>query len=338
MSRGQNQKLKLYFLNQIMLERTDETHWLTMSEILKALEEYEVTAERKSIYTDLQELKIFGTIVDSEQRGKLTYYHVIERTFDLPELKLLVDAIQSSKFITVNKTNKLISKLEAFCSKEDAKKLQRQVFVQNRIKNMNETIYYSVDAIHEAISENKQIKFQYFKWNLDKEMVPTHDGQYISVSPWALTWDDENYYLVAYDAVAEKIKHYRVDKMAHISTTDEMRQGKEHFKMFDTASYAKKNFAMYGGEEEIVVVELKNEMCGVFIDRFGKDISFQKVDSEHSKVRLKVALSRHFFGWIFALGPDVRIVGPESVVKQVNEEIERLKSQYNFGAYASKLS
>ena len=328
MSRGQNQKLKLYFLNQIMLERTDENHWLTMSEILKALEEYEVTAERKSIYTDLQELKIFGTIVDSEQRGKLTYYHVIERTFDLPELKLLVDAIQSSKFITVNKTNKLISKLEAFCCKEDAKKLQRQVFVQNRIKNMNETIYYSVDAIHEAISENKQIKFQYFKWNLDKEMVPTHDGQYISVSPWALTWDDENYYLVAYDAVAEKIKHYRVDKMTHISTIDEMRQGKEHFKMFDTASYAKKNFAMYGGEEEIVVVELKNEMCGVFIDRFGKDIPVKKVDENHSETRVEVAISPQFFGWVISLGNEVMLTGPGEVVEELKNFAKEFLKQY----------
>lgn len=311
-----------------MVNKTDDTHSLTMPQILDELEKCEVTAERKSIYTDLQDLEKLGVEISSEQVGKYTYYSVSGREFELPELKLLVDAIQSSKFITVKKSNDLIKKLEGFCSKYEASQLQRQVFVQDRIKTMNESIYYSVDTLHAAIAENKQIKFKYFQWNIKKEQVLKHDGKFITVSPWALTWDDENYYLVAYDEPSGKIKHYRVDKMLRISMLDEPRAGKEHFKQWNTADYAKKNFAMFGGEEEDVTVWLENSMCGVFIDRFGKDITFNPVDTDHSTVRIKVALSSHFIGWIFALGDKVKIVGNQAVVEKVNDEVDRLIRQY----------
>ena len=328
MSRGMNQKFKLYYLKKIMTAKTDENHAITMPQILSELEKYEVTAERKSIYTDLEDLEVLGIDIGKEQEGKYTYYRVIGRLFELPELKLLVDAIQSSKFITARKSNDLIRKLETFCSEYEAKQLQRQVYVQNRIKTMNESIYYSVDAIHSAIAENKQIMFRYFNWNIKKEPELRHNGEFYCISPWALSWDDENYYLVGYDSIDEKIKHYRVDKMLNISMTDKKRDGKELFDKFDTADYARKNFAMFGGEEEDVTVWLENSMCGIFIDRFGKDISFIPVDKDHSTVRLKVAMSAHFLGWVFALGPKVKITGPQSVLKKVREELERLNSQY----------
>ena len=328
MSRGTNQKFKLYHLKNIMLSKTDDTHALTMPQILGELEKYEVTAERKSIYTDLQDLEKLGVEVTSEQVGKYTYYSVCGRQFELPELKLLVDAIQSSKFITVKKSNDLIKKLESFCSEYEAKQLQRQVYVQDRIKTMNESIYYSVDTIHNAITENKQIKFKYFQWNIKKEQELKHDGEFYWISPWALTWDDENYYLVGYDAEAGKIKHFRVDKMLKISMIDKPREGKEHFKQWNTADYAKKNFAMFGGEEENVTVELENEMCGIFIDRFGKDISFIPIDENHSRVHLKVAMSEHFLGWIFALGNKVKIVGPDEVTERIVTMLNRLNEQY----------
>lgn len=328
MARGANQKLKLFRLAEIMQAKTDEDHYLTMPEILEELEKYDIFAERKSIYNDLRELEELGIEIDSEQRGKLTYYHVIGRKFELPELKLLVDAIQSSKFITVKKTNDLIKKLESFCSEYEARQLQRQVFVQDRIKAMNESVYYSVDAIHTAISENKKIRFQYFKWNTKKEAELRNDGEFYVVSPWALSWDDENYYLVAYDGKAGKIKHYRVDKLLKIDMVDEAREGKEFFETFNAADYAKRNFAMFGGEEESVTILLENDMCGVFIDRFGKDISFVKVDDNHCTLRLKVALSRHFIGWIIALGPQVKITGSKKVLDYMNAEIKRLQEQY----------
>ena len=217
MPKGTNQKLKLYRLAQIMLENTDDEHYITMPEIMEELGKYEVTADRKTIYADLRDLSVLGIEVEGEPIGNRYHYRVVNRPFELPELKLLVDSIQSSKFITEKKTNTLIKKLEKLVSKYDAQRLQRQVYVSGRIKTMNESIYYTVDAIHNAISENKKIKFQYFQWNVKKEMELRHGGAWYHISPWGLSWDDENYYMIGYDTEAQLIKHYRVDKMLHNS-------------------------------------------------------------------------------------------------------------------------
>ena len=251
MPKGSNQKFKLYRLAQIMQEQTDDEHYITMPEIMDGLAKYDVTADRKSVYNDLRDLSVLGIDVEGEPVGNRYHYHVVNRAFELPELKLLVDAIQSSKFITEKKSNALIKKLETLVSKYDAQKLQRQVFVSGRIKTMNESIYYTVDAIHKAISENKKIKFQYYQWNVKKEMELRHNGVWYHISPWGLSWDDENYYLVGYDSDAEQIKHYRVDKMLHIKLSNESRDGKEHFKKLDMADYAKKSFGMFGGKNRL---------------------------------------------------------------------------------------
>ena len=329
MPKGTNNKFKLYRLAQIMLEKTDEDHYITMPEIMAALNEYEITADRKTIYADLKDLEQFGIEVEGEPVGNRYHYHVVSRSFELPELKLLVDAIQSSKFITARKSNALIKKLEKLASKYEAMKLQRQVFVSGRIKTMNESIYYTVDAIHNAISENRKIRFQYFQWNVKKEMELRHDGAYYYVSPWGLSWDDENYYLVGYDSEAEKIKHYRVDKMLHIQMTDEKREGKEHFKKLDMADYTKKSFGMYGGKEQRVKLLVKNDLAGVMIDRFGKDIMMMPIDDKHFTVNVDVRVSGPFLGWIISLGEGVKIVGPDEVAEQMKMEIVRLVKQYN---------
>ena len=227
MPKGTNQKFKLYRLAQIMMEKTDEEHFITMPEIMEALQAYEITADRKTIYADLKDLEQLGIEVEGEPVGNRYHYHVVSRLFELPELKLLVDAIQSSKFITERKSNVLIKKLEKLVSQYDALKLQRQVYVSGRIKTMNESIYYNVDAIHNAISENRKIRFQYFQWNVKKEMELRHNGAFYHISPWGLSWHNENYYLVGYDTESAKIKHYRVDKMLRIQMTEEEREGKE---------------------------------------------------------------------------------------------------------------
>lgn len=328
MPKGTNQKFKLYRLAQIMLEKTDDEHFITMQEIMAALGEYEITADRKSIYTDLRDLEKLGIEVEGEPVGNRYHYHVVNRPFELPELKLLVDAIQSSKFITEKKSNALIKKLEKLVSRYEATKLQRQVYVSGRIKTMNESIYYTVDAIHNAISENKKIRFQYFQWNVKKEMELRHNGAYYHISPWGLSWDDENYYLVGYDAEAGQIKHYRVDKMLHIRMSDEKREGKEHFKKLDMADYAKKSFGMFGGKEQQVKLLVENSLAGVIIDRFGKDVMLIPADAEHFTVNVNVRVSSPFLGWIISLGEGVKIIGPDEVVEQVKKEIERLIRQY----------
>ena len=208
-------------------------------------------------------------------------------------------------------------------------KLQRQVYVSGRIKTMNESIYYTVDAIHNAISENRKIRFQYFQWNVKKEMELRHNGAWYHISPWGLSWDDENYYLVGYDSDAGQIKHYRVDKMLHIQMSEEKREGREHFKKLDMADYAKKSFGMFGGKEQEVKLLVANNLAGVIIDRFGKDVMMIPKDEEHFIVNVEVHVSKQFLGWIFSLGEGVRILSPNEVVEQMKQEIERLERQYN---------
>lgn len=330
MSRGTNQKFKFTYLMKIMQAKTDDEHSLTMPQIMDELEKYNVTAERKSIYTDFQDMtEKFGVEIIKEQIGRETYYHVGAREFELAEVKLLIDAIQSSKFITLKKSRELIAKIKSFVSEHQAKQLQRQVYINDRVKTMNESVYYNVDDVHTAINQNKKIRFKYYKWDINKKLVPRHNGDWFVVSPWALTWDDENYYMVAFDDLDHKIKHYRVDKMMRISIEDEMREGKEEFKNFDMAEYSKSTFGMYQGQKKKVKIQFANDMCGVFIDRFGKDISFRPIDEEHSELLVDVNVSPQFFGWIFSLGKDVKVTGPSEVVEQMREAAKEFLGNLN---------
>ena len=328
MPKGTNQKFKLYYLSRIMLEKTDDDHMIDMSEIKTALEAYGVTADRKSLYDDLEALRVLGVDVIGEKVGRNYYYHVGGKQFEIAELKLLVDAIQSSKFITEKKSKELIKKLTDMASHYEATQLKRQVVVQGRVKTMNESIYYFVDDVHRAIAENKKIRFEYMKWNEQKKMVRRKDGSYI-VSPWALTWDDENYYLIAFDEEAGCIKHFRVDKLKSIEVLDELREGKEEFKAFNLAKYAKMSFGMFGGKSTKVKITFDNEMAGVFIDRFGRDISIYPADKKGwSEITVDVAMSDQFLGWIFALGPKVKILGPTEVVKKFKDELKNMSKLY----------
>lgn len=328
MAKGANQKLKLLYLIKILLEKTDELHSITMPEILSSLETYGVTAERKSIYDDFEALRLYGMDIIGEQRNKTYYYRVGKRDFELAELKLLVDAVQSSKFVTAKKSNELIKKIENMASKYEASKLQRQVYVTERIKTMNESIYYNVDKIHAAVGSNVKIRFQYFQWNVEKKMELRKNGEFYCISPWALSWDNENYYLIGFDNEAGIIKHYRVDKMLHIDLMEEKREGKDLFDKFDIAVYAKKMFGMYDGEIQIVKLECENRLAGVIIDRFGKNAHMVKLDHEHFSVGVEVAVSSQFLAWVIGMGQGAKVIGPENVVEMMKEEVKRLINQY----------
>lgn len=321
-------KAKILYLMQILLERTDDSHSITMSEILAALESYGITAERKSIYSDIEVLEQFGLDIIKSQEGGTYTYHVGSRQFELAELKLLVDSIQAAKFITERKSNELIKKIESLTSDDEAKQLHRQVIVSGRVKSMNESIYYNVDVIHQAIASDVQVDFQYFQWNADKEMELRHDGKIYTVSPWALLLDNDYYYMVAYDPEADCIKHFRVDKLRKIALTDEKRIGKKAFKAFDVVSYANKMFDMFDGEDESVTIECENYLAGVMIDRFGKDVNMIRINEGHFKVKVDVAVSKQFIHWVMSLGDGAKIVAPVSVVDEVKGEIERLTKLY----------
>ena len=328
MAAGRNQKLKLLYLIKILSEETDDRHGLTMQEIISQLNRYEVNADRKTLYRDLDELDRFGLDIIHEQRGRNVYYHMGKRYFELPELKLLVDSVQSAKFISEKKSAELIKKLEGMASRYEAQHLQRQVFLTGRVKTYNETIYYNVDRIHDAINNGTQIRFHYYRWTVDKQMELRDDGGWYHVSPWVLAWDDEYYYLIAFDSKDGIMKHYRVDKMLDVSVTDLPRAGEDEYKRFDAAMYAKRVFSMFGGEETRVSLEGPNELAGVVIDRFGKDITLYAKDDDHFIAHVDVAVGRHFLGWVIAVGEGLKITGPEKVVQQLREMTERMVSEY----------
>ena len=328
MPKGKRQKMKLYYLAKIMLQKTDDEHGLGIMQIKKLLEEYDITADRKCLYDDMDALREMGLDIICEREGRDYFYHVGSKHFDIAELKLLVDAIQSSKFITARKSDDLIKKLTGMASEYEADQLKRQVTVRGRVKNMNESIYYSVDDVHRAIAENHKIKFEYMKWTPDKELVKRRDESYV-VSPWALTWDDENYYLIAYDEAADIIKHFRVDKIKKVNVMDEPRAGRSRFREFDLAKYAKMNFGMFGGETVNVKIAFADEMAGVFIDRFGREITIRPSKTKGwSETSVDVCMSDQFLGWIFALGPKVKILGPKNVVKVFRSELEDRLQMY----------
>lgn len=321
---AQSQKLKILYLMQILTEETDEKHSMTAQDLCNKLDmRYGILAERKSIYSDIEILQKFGIDI-VQQKGKNPGYYVGSRQFELPELKLLVDAVQASKFITSKKSEELIKKLETLASKSDAEQLQRQVFIFNRPKTGNETIYYNVDQIHGAIYQNKQIEFQYTEWTIKKELRLKKEGALYIVSPWALTWDDENYYLIAYEKNSDCIKHYRVDKMQKIAMKNEKRLGKDIFKEFDLAAFAKKTFGMYGGRDESVTLECPNELAGVVLDRFGKDIMMIPHGTTHFHVTVTVAISKQFFGWVTGVGKQMKIVSPTRVKEEYYTYLEEI--------------
>ena len=326
--KGENQKLKMLYLVQLFSRETDDTHKLTMPEIIAKLAAEGVNADRKTLYQDFEELRRFGFDIISEKDGRNFYYYLGSRDFELPELKLLVDSVQSAKIITDKKSDQLIKKLESLVSKYEGSQLHRQVIISGRVKTMNESIYYNVDKIHAAIGEDRQIRFKYFDWNLKKEMEPRYDGKWYQLSPWALMWDDEKYYLVAYDSKHETIIHYRVDKMTQIGILDEKREGHEAFRKFNIAHYTNTLFGMFAGDETKVTIEAENRLVSVFIDRFGKDIIIAPIDEDHFRTTVTVAVSKQFFGWIMGIDGDVRVVAPDSVVKQIKEELKRLTERY----------
>lgn len=305
---GQSQKTLR--IEQILMERTDEDHKLTAEEIGHILEQdYDgLTAERKAIYRYIEAMKDADIDVSHESDG----YFVASRTFELPELKLLVDAVQSSKFITEKKSAELIKKLGTLASTYQAKSLRRQVYAAGRIKSMNESIYRSIDGIHTALIDNRRITFMYFDWNEKKEKVYHHEGKLYRADPLLLSWDDENYYLIAQDVDAEKIKHFRVDKMDKITVTDEVAKTKK-LTVDAISGYTDRHFGMFGGEEVKVVLKCRNDLAGVIIDRFGKDTPFRSSGDGYFTVTVNVAESMHFFTWILNFGGGVSIVSPDSV-------------------------
>ncbi len=312
MAKSAGQKTKLLALLEILWRNTDEEHPMSTPELLKALAARGISAERKSLYSDLYELSEFGFEIE-QVRGRSTGYYLALRPFELAELKLLVDAVQSSRFITEKKSASLISRLSSLVSRHEAKSLSRQVYTSGRVKTMNESIYYTVDEIHRAINADKKISFLYFSWDVEKNQVLRRDGERYLVSPFALLWEDENYYLVAFDEEKHKILHFRVDKMLRLSLSEEARTGRELFEKTPLSEYSRRVFGMFGGEEKNVTLKLSEGLVGVILDRFGRDVPILRGESGTFSVVVPVTVSPQFFGWLASLGKEASLVSPPEV-------------------------
>ena len=324
MAKSANQKLKLLILKDYLLRNSDEKHPVTIPQIIEELGRYDIKAERKSLYDDLEALRVYGLDI-VQSRGN---YYVGQRNFETPELKLLVDSIQSSKFITEKKTMSLIKKLEELASMYDAQLLERQVYVRNRVKSMNESVYYNVDSIADAINQDRAIRFKYFEYTVTKERRIRRNGDWYVVSPFTLMWDDENYYMVAWDADAGSLKHYRVDKMLEITALKDARIGKEAFAEVDMAAYAKKTFGMFTGQDRSVRLRFKNILAGAVFDRFGRDVMLIPDGEDHFVVTLDVAVSPQFYSWVFGFGTDVEILSPDDIRERAADLAQQIADQY----------
>ena len=327
MAKSSNQKLKLLYIVKFLMQHSDEEHPVSTVQIIEELARNDISAERKSIYDDMEALRLFGLDI-IQLKGKNGGYYIGERDFELPELKLLVDSIQSSKFITQDKTYKLIKKIEGLASIYDGQLLQRQVYVANRVKSMNESIYYAVDVISDAITQNKKIRYKYFEYTVEKEHRYRHDGAFYEVSPFALIWDDENYYMLAWDSSAEKMKHYRVDKMEKVSLTESEREGISEFEKVDMSAYTKTVFGMFGGNEQKVKLRFANHLVGAVLDRFGRDTMIIKEGDEHFTFTVNVVVSQQFLAWVFGFGTEAEIVSPDEVREEMKKQAKLVAELY----------
>lgn len=313
MAKSAGQKAKLLILYQLLLQKSDEDHPISTPALIEALDREGISAERKSIYTDMEALQEFGLDVQC-RKGKRGGWFVGERDFQLAELKLLVDAVQSSRFISRKKSAALIRKLEGLASESQAKQLRRQVYVDGRVKTENEGVYYAIDKLHTAISGNKAVTFQYFDYNVRKERVFRREGKKYLVSPYGLIWSDENYYLVGWEHGGESLRHYRVDKMASLMVTGLAREGDESCRTFDLADYGQKHFHMFSGTEAKVRLRCENRFVNIMLDRFGQEVMLIPDGADHFVLTVDAVVSPQFYGWLFGLGRGVELTAPDWAV------------------------
>lgn len=321
MPKSPNQKQRILLLARIFLEETDENHPLSMRQLLARLDAADILADRRTLYDDFACLTLMGMEIQQAGKGK---YFTESRLFETAELKLLTDAVASARFLSEKKSQQLIGKLTTLASYSSRKELNRQLHVAGKAKTVNEQVNYSVDALHRAIRENRQVSFRYFDWSVRKERVYRRNGELYVVSPWALLWEDERYYLLAYSSRTNSIRHYRVDKTESLTVTSLPREGADVFAEVRPETYASRVFGMFGGTEQTVTLRAEEELAGVFIDRFGSEIVFLN-DGDHFRVSLRVVPSGNFFGWVFSFGGRVRIISPASVQEEFDRCLRALE-------------
>ena len=327
MSKGSSQKLKILYLAQMLLDETDDEHGLTMPQIIQKMAEKGINSERKALYDDIGILREIGLDVIARNSPR-TEYAIGEREFQLPELLLLVDAVQSSRFLTEKKSRMLVDRIKGLASKHQAGQLTKNLHVENRIKMQNESIYYNVDAIQDAIRKRRRIGFRYFEYNINKERSFRHEGAEYVENPVSLIYSNDYYYLIAYSGSHKDFVRYRLDRMMYIKVLDEPITRNDAISAFDVVEFGMHSFGMFGGEKVAVDLLIEKGIVGAVIDRFGKDVQMKPVDENHARVHVTVLKSVVFFGWLAQFGTQIKVERPVSVAREYREFLERICAEY----------
>ena len=325
MPKSDNQKLKLLYIRDYLERNSDNQHPVTAQELIDMLARHGIACERKSIYSDIRALQDFGIDI-LNQRGKNGGYYIGSRNFELPELKLLIDAVQSSRFLTEKKSRELIKKLCQQCNRFDESLMHRDVVIDRRVKSMNETIYYNVDSIQDAISQNLQISFRYFDWGIDGNRI--YRNKDYKASPYGLCQDNENCYLLAHSP-RHGVTHYRVDRMTDIILSDEKRVPCPELTEARLVEHANQLFQMYSGSQTSVKLRFHRSLTNVVFDRFGHDVMLIPDGEEHFTFLVDVAVSPMFLSWVIGFGNKARIVYPQSVADECRRLAQTAVDQHN---------
>ncbi len=328
----QKSKLKLLYIVDILRKKTDENHYLAATEICDELSQLDIPAERKSIYNDIDILREYGFDIihtGSKNRGG---YFLGAREFELAELRLLSDAVQAANFISQKKTNQLVQKIESFASEKQAKILHSQVYVDNRPKCKNEEIYYTISLLDEAISAKVKVNFTYTRRRITEEFKTAKEEKSFTVSPYALIWSDDHYYLVCNNEKYDNLMHLRIDKIKHLEKTSlparHFSEVSDYKNYFDSADYASKLFNMYSGEPKPVEFICNNDTLEPMLDRFGENVKIQKYDDEHFVLRTNVASSEGLVAWIVQFGGRVKVKSPNDLIYSVKQKAAEILEIY----------
>ena len=326
MPKSDNQKLKIFYILDYLQQNSHQEHPVRAAELLTMLErQHNIVCDRKTVYSDIAALQDYGVDIVSIP-GKNGGYYIASRNFELPELKLLIDAVQTSRFLTEKKSRELIEKLCKECSVHDARLMRRDVVVSGRVKSMNETIYYNVDTIQDAIAQNKQITFRYFDWDLGRKRK-YRDREYLA-SPYGLCQDNENCYLLAHSP-RHGVTSYRVDRMTDIKLTEDARTPCPELTGKALVEHANRLFQMYSGETAEVKLRFHRSLINVVIDRFGRDTMLIPDGDEHFVFTVNVAVSPMFLSWVIGFGAKAKVLYPQSVVEACKDMCREALAQYD---------
>lgn len=313
---AQISKRRLLMLLKLLQEQTDDEHPLSTAIIVRHFESHGILTDRRTVTTDIDLLREAGYDIIT-LKGTQNRYFIGTRMFELPEVKLLIDAVYASKFITSTKSETLIMKLSSLVSSHQAENLQRHLYINERIKPVNETIYYSADVIRTAIEQKRQITFQYYEYTPTKRKILKHKGKVYRFSPYDLIWNEDRYYILGFSNSHSKVISFRVDRMCKVAIADAPIVPPPSD--YSITSYGSKVFDMFDGHKATVTLRCKNDLMRVIIDRFGESVHTEVIDKEHFLATVDVSVSPTFFGWIFQFSGGIKIVSPSEISREYGD-------------------